>query len=76
MLSRRTFLRMAGLVAAGQFLAACQSGGVIGDLALFARTATPSPSPTATATATATSTPTTTPRPTATATATATATET
>ncbi|NLF11611.1 MAG: type 1 glutamine amidotransferase [Anaerolineaceae bacterium] len=63
---------MAALGAAGQFLAACQAQSIVGDLALFVRTATP----TATATATATSTPTLTPTPTATLTPTATPTAT
>lgn len=63
---------MAALGVAGQFLAACQAQSIVGDLALFVRTATP----TATATATATLTPTLMPTPTATLTPTATPTAT
>lgn len=80
MLSRRTFLRMAALGAAGQFLAACQARSIVGDLALLARTATPTATATATATATPsptltpTSTPTLTPTVTPTATPTSTST--
>lgn len=65
---------MAALGAAGQFLAACQAQSIVGDLALFVRTATPTATPTATATATLT--PTLTPTPTATLTPTATPTAT
>jgi GMP synthase (glutamine-hydrolysing) len=70
MLSRRSFLRMAALAAAGQFLAACQWRSAAGDLVLFARTATPTPTATATATSPPTRTPTATPMPTHTPTAT------
>ena len=65
---------MAALGVAGQFLAACQAQSIVGDLALFVRTATPTATPTATATATLT--PTLTPTPTATLTPTATPTAT
>lgn len=90
-LARRAFLRLAGLAAAGELLAACNSAPLLGRLqpsATWTPTATPShtptptdtstptPTPTATWTATPTATATPTPTPTSTPTPTPTATPT
>jgi GMP synthase-like glutamine amidotransferase len=75
-LTRRGFLRLAGLMTLSEIVAACGSPPIPTPLAMNTPTAAPTRTPTSTPTATATPTPTATSTPTATATATPTATQT